>query len=148
MDHTKIQELISSYFDGGLDDEEKKAVQDHIRTCSPCRKEFEEMKRFEEVMGKMELKNPGKEVWDLYWGSIYNKLERRFGWILLSIGGMILLFFGAYKMIEKLITDPSLPLLLKAGILLCLAGLVVLLFSFGREQIFVHKRERYKEVEK
>jgi len=44
--------------------------------------------------------------------------------------------------------DPSTPILLKVGILTVLGGMVVLLVSLLREQIFVHKRERYKEVEK
>ncbi len=96
----------------------------------------------------MELKKPSKEAWKLYWASVYNRLERRIGWILLSIGAMIILFFGGYKMVEGIIQDPSTPLLLKAGILVFLGGIVVLLVSLIREQLFVRKRERYKEVEK
>jgi hypothetical protein len=61
---------------------------------------------------------------------------------------MILLFFGGYKLVEGIIQDPSIPLLLKAGILVFMAGIVVLLVSLGREQIFVRNRERYKEVQK
>jgi hypothetical protein len=83
------------------------------------------MGKFEEVMSKMELKKPPKDVWRLYWTSVYNRLERRIGWILLSIGAMIILFFGGYKMV-----------------------VVVLLVSLIREQFFVRKRERYKEVER
>jgi len=96
----------------------------------------------------MELKKPPKEAWKLYWASVYNRLERRIAWILLSIGAMIILFFGGYKMVEGIIQAPSTPLLLKAGILTILGGIVVLLVSLIREQFFVRKRERYKEVEK
>ena len=106
------------------------------------------MGKFEEVMDKMELRKPPKEVWQVYWSSVYNRLERRFGWILFSIGAIILLFYGGYKAIEGLIQDPTIPLILKVGILGLLAGLVVLLVSIGRERIFVRQRERYKEVEK
>ena len=95
----------------------------------------------------MALKTPPQEVWKLYWSSVYNRLERRIGWILLSIGGMILFFFGGYKAVEGLIKDPGLSLLLKIGILVFMAGIIVLLFSLLREQIFVRKRERYKEIE-
>ena len=96
----------------------------------------------------MQFRKPYKEVWEIYWGAVYNRLERRIGWILLSIGGMILLFFGGYKAVEGIIQDSSLPLILKIGILAVLGGAVVLLVSLLREQIFVQKRERYKEVEK
>jgi predicted anti-sigma-YlaC factor YlaD len=148
MDHEKIRELLSSYLDGELDEKEKHIVEKHLETCPQCRKELEELERFEEVMDKMELKEPKKEVWQVYWKSIYNRLERRIGWILLSIGGMILLFFGGYKLVEGIIIDSTTPLLLKAGILFLLGGLVVLLVSLLREQLYVRRRERYKEVEK
>lgn len=148
MDHQKIKELISSYHDGELDEKEKRLVEEHLKQCGECRREYEEMSRFEEVMGKMQLKKPRKEMWEVYWTTIYNRLERKIGWILLSIGGMILLFFGGYKAVEGIIQDPSTPLILKVGILTALGGVVVLLVSLLREQLFVHKRERYKEVEK
>jgi len=148
MDHQKIKELISSYRDGELDGEQKKVVDDHLEHCAECQREFEEMKEFEEVMGKMELKKPSDEVWQIYWGSVYNRLERRIGWIFLSIGAMILLFFGSYKMVEGIIQDSTTPLILKVGILSAIGGIVVLLVSVARERFFVRKRERYKEVEK
>jgi predicted anti-sigma-YlaC factor YlaD len=148
MDHEKMKELISSYLDAELDDEEKKIVEEHLRSCPQCKKEFHELERFEEVMDKMILKEPKKETWQVYWMSVYNRLERRIGWILLSIGGIILLFFGGYKMVEGIIQDPSISLLMKAGILTLLGGIAVLLVSVLREQLFVRRRERYKEVEK
>ena len=76
---------------------------------------IEEMGKFEEVMGKMELKQPSKEVWKVYWLSVYNRLERSIGWIFLSIGAMILLFFGGYKIVEGIIQDANTPLFLKIG---------------------------------
>ena len=148
MEHEEIKKLISSYHEGVLNDTQKSQVEEHIAACTECRREFEEMRKFEEVMDKMELKQPPKEMWQVYWSSVYNRLERRVGWILLSIGAMIILFFGGYKMVEGIIQDPSTPFLLKAGILTFMGGIVVLLVSLIREQFFVRKRERYKEVEK
>jgi len=148
MDHQKLKELISSYFDGELDNKQKKLAKEHLKECSECRREFDGMKEFEEVMGKMEFRKPSQEMWEIYWASVYNRLERRIGWILLSIGAMILLFFGGYKAIEGIIQDPTTPLILKVGVLALMGGVVVLLVSIIRERIFVRKRERYKEVEK
>ena len=76
MDHQKIKELISPYYEGELNEEEKKLVERHLKECSECKKEFEEMGKFEEVMGKMELKKLPKEAWKMYWSSVYNRLER------------------------------------------------------------------------
>ena len=147
MEHDKIKKLISFYYDGELDAVKKKTVEDHIRECEECRREFEEMGKFEEVMKKMELKQAPREMWQVYWSSVYNRLERRVGWIFLSVGAMILLFFGGYKLVESIIQDPSISWLLKTGILAFLAGMVILLVSLAREQFFVRKRERYKEIE-
>lgn len=148
MEHQKMKELISSYYDGELNREEKKMIEDHLKECSECRSEYEGMKKLEEVMSKVEFKKPPNEVWKVYWANVYNRLERRLGWILLSIGAMILLFFGGYKMVEGIIHDPATPLFLRVGILVFLGGMVILLVSIIREQFFVRKRERYKEVEK
>ena len=148
MDHQHLKELISSYHDGGLSSEQKRSVEAHIQACSECRKEWEDMKKLEEVMKKMELKKPQPEVWKVYSTSVYNRLERRIGWILFSVGAMILLFFGGYKMVESIFQDATTPVLLKVGILALLGGFVVLLVSVLRERLFVHQRERYKEVEK
>jgi predicted anti-sigma-YlaC factor YlaD len=146
MDHQKIKKLISSYHEDHCSEDQKKMIEEHVEQCAECRRELEEMGRFEEVMQKMELKQPPKEMWQVYWTSIYNRLERRIGWILLSIGAIIMLFFGGYKAIEGVIEDPTVPIVVKVGILAALGGLVILLVSVGRERIFVRKRERYKEV--
>ncbi len=148
MDHQKIKKLISSYHDNDLSEEQKRTIEEHAEQCEECRRELEEMGKFEEVMQKMELKQPPKEMWQVYWTSVYNRMERKIGWILLSIGAIIMLFFGGYKAIEGILEDPSIPLIVKAGILAGLGGLVILLVSVGRERIFVRKRERYKEVVK
>jgi predicted anti-sigma-YlaC factor YlaD len=148
MDHQKIKELIFPYSEGELNEEEKKQVERHLKECSECQKEFEEIGKFEEVMGKMKLKKPPKEAWKMYWSSVYNRLERRIGWILFSIGAIIILFFGGYKLVEGLIQASDVPIFFKIAILSVLGGVVILLVSLVREQLFVRKRERYKEVEK
>ena len=84
----------------------------------------------------------------MYWASDYNRMERQIGWILFSIGAIIMLFFAGYHLLRGIIEDVNTPLFLKFGILAILAGLVILFVSVLRERIFVNKRERYKEIEK
>jgi predicted anti-sigma-YlaC factor YlaD len=144
MEHDRLKELVFSYFDGELDAARKRLVEDHIKTCPECKREFDELARFEEVMGKMELKKPPEEAWKIYWGSVYNRMERQIGWILMSLGAIIVLFFTGYHLLRGIIEDVNTPLILKIGILALLAGLAVLFVSVLRERIFVNKRERYK----
>lgn len=148
MDHEKLKELVSSYLDGELGPEEREMVEKHLEECPECRRACREMSELGEVMGKMTVKEPPKEVWKMYTESVYNRLERGIGWILLSIGAMILLFFAGYHAVKGVILDPGLPLIIKGAILCGLAGVVVLLVSLVRERLFVNKRERYKEIEK
>ncbi len=147
-EHTKIKALLLPYLEGKLGEEERKMVEEHIKVCKECREEIEKYENIEEGLKMMKLKQPSKEVWDNYWSSVYNKLERKIGWIFFSIGAIILLFFGVYQFIDELIKDPTTPLVVKIGILLLSFGGVVLFVSILREQLFSKKKERYEEVEK
>jgi hypothetical protein len=148
MDHERLKQLVSAYLDGELGQEEREIVERHLEECSECRQAYREMGELGGVMGKMALREPPKEVWKVYTESVYNRLERGIGWILVSIGAMILLFYAGYDALKGLILDPSVPLILKGGILCGLGGVVILLVSLIRERVFVNKRERYKEIDK
>lgn len=148
MDHERMKKLLSPLLDGELDEGAKKEMEEHLAACPECRREYEQMQKIEEVMAMVTLKNPPQEMWIYYWRSVYNRLERGLGWILLSLGAIILLCFGAYKMVEGILEDAAIPLLLKIGILVFLAGVAILLVSVIREQIFLRRKERYKEIEK
>jgi predicted anti-sigma-YlaC factor YlaD len=148
MDHEALKKLVSSYLDGELGQEEREIVARHLEECSECRQAYREMSELGEVMAKVTIKEPPKEGWKMYTESVYNRLERGIGWILVSIGAMILLFFTGYQMLKGIILDPDMPLIVKGGILCGLGGVVVLLVSLIRERLFVNKRERYKEIEK
>lgn len=89
---------------------------------------------------------PPEESRRRYWSVVYNRLERGTGWILTSIGAIILLFYGAWRWLQSLIKDPYLVLVVKIGILTLAGGLIILLISVIRERIFTYKKERYKEV--
>ncbi len=71
----------------------------------------------EEVISKIVLKNPPKDVWKLYWPSVHNRLEMRIGWILFSIGDMIILFLEDIKWWR---VSLKIPLLLFDGHAECL----------------------------
>lgn len=146
MKHEEIKALLAAYLEGELEKEDKDLVEAHLQECAECRKECEELNQLEEVLNKMELKKPSKDTWDVYWSSVYNKLERRIGWILLSIGLMILIFMGVYPAVEDLITNPDKPLALKIGILTLIGGGIIVFVSILREQLFFRKKERYKEI--
>lgn len=148
MKHEQIKHLITAYLEGELRDEEKKQVESHLASCEECQREFEDLNQLEEVLNKMKLQKPSKEIWDVYWSSVYNRLERKVGWIVLSIGLIILICIGAFSAIDAFFTDPETPLLLKIGLVIFVFGGVIVFVSILREQLFFRKKERYKEVKK
>ncbi|MEW6455593.1 MAG: zf-HC2 domain-containing protein [Acidobacteriota bacterium] len=147
-EHHDYKILLMKYLDNELSEEERENFQNHIKYCQECEKELNEFKKLKEVMKSMRYLEPQDEVWERYWTSIYNRLERGIGWILLSIGSIILLLYGAFKLIEDLIKDPTIALLVKIGAITFLAGAVILFVSALRERIFVWKRDKYREVKR
>lgn len=94
----------------------------------------------------MKFTSPEDKVWEDYWSGIYNRIERGLGWILLSVFGIILLFYGGLKAVEEFIADPTVGFIMKIVVLGFIAGLAVLFVSVLRERLFFWKTDRYKDI--
>ncbi len=79
--------------------------------------------------------------------TLYARIERGTGWILLSIGAIILLGYGGYQLLSDIINDTGMPFIVKAGILGVFFGAVVLFVSVLRERIIARKTDIYREIE-
>ena len=110
--------------------------------------ELKSLRAMQEVTGSMQLKKFPDEVWDQYWEHTYNRLERNFGWILISVGAIVLLTAGACELLRVLFTDSTTPWWIRAATGLVAAGLSVLFVSVLRERIFVRKTDPYREVKR
>ncbi|GAB4287917.1 MAG: hypothetical protein Kow0098_05100 [Ignavibacteriaceae bacterium] len=140
--------LTEKFFDNDLSESEKQEFESLLKNNKTFLVEFEEQKRIKEVMSKMRMRNPGRELWDGYWESIYNRVERGIAWLAIAIGGLILLGFAAFRAAEAFMNETELPVLVKAGILILLFGFLVLIVSLIRERYFVHKKDKYKEIQR
>ena len=140
--------LIEKYFESELSVEEKSELEKLLRDNPKLSEEFEEQKRIKEVLTKMKLKNPSRDVWDGYWLGIYNRIERGFAWILISIGAIIFFAYASIEAVNSFIKDTQVPQIVKIGIGILVFGILVLLLSLIREKFFVTKRDKYKEVQR
>ena len=140
--------LIEKYFDNELSATEEKEFEKLLNSDPNLKTEFEGQKKIKEVLKKMTLKNPAKEVWDSYWLGVYNKFERRLAWIAISIGAIIFFGYAAIETVNAFIKDTHTPPIAKVGIGILIFGVLVLLFSLLREKFFTSKRDKYKEIER
>lgn len=148
MINEKFVELVEKYFSNDISKEEKIEFEKMLISDSQLQSEFEEQKRIKEVLNKMKLKNPSREIWDSYWMGIYNRIERGIAWVVISIGAMIFFGYASYEIVNAFIKDTQAPVLAKIGISMLVFGGLILLFSLLREKIFTSKRDKYKEIQR
>ncbi len=140
------KDLMMGYLDDELDDAQKQSFEDHLASCQDCSGELEGFRELKQITDQVALVEPEDKIWQDYWSGIYNRVERRIGWILFSAAAILLLIYGGFRLIEALIKDPTVDIILKAGLLAIIAGLAVLFVSVLRERIHFWKRDRYKDV--
>lgn len=141
-----FKDLLMAYLDGELEDEKKREFEKHLSSCSECSSELEDFKKLKQITDEVTLAEPEDKIWQQYWSNVYNRAERTVGWILFSVSAILLLIYAGFKLIEQIIDDPTIGTLLKAGLLVLIAGLAVLFVSIVRERLYFWKTDRYKDV--
>ncbi|NOZ13105.1 MAG: hypothetical protein GXO69_05585 [Acidobacteria bacterium] len=80
--------------------------------------------------------------------STYARVERFTGGLLLAVGTILLIFDSLLEGFRSMAADASIPFGYKLAVLGVAVGLVVLLISVFREQLFFRNHERYKDIER
>src|SRR3989304_626021 len=101
--------LEDKYFDNVLSAEEKNEFEHLLNSNPELKNEFEEQKKIKEVLNKMKLRNPSRDVWDSYWMGVYNKIERGLAWIAISIGALIFFGYASFEAVNAFINDTTTP---------------------------------------
>lgn len=140
------KELLMGYLDNELDDEQREDLERHVSSCAECSAELEEFRELKKITDEVTLVEPEDKMWEHYWGGIYNRIERGIGWILFSIAAIVLVTYGGFKAIEDVVRDPTVGVVLKAGLVVLIVGLAILFVSVLRERIFFWKNDRYKDI--
>ena len=138
--------LMMGFWDGELDEQQKLSLEEHLKSCEECKIELEEFKQLKQITEGIHLAEPEEAMWEHYWSGIYNRIERGVGWLLFSVAGVLLLMYGGFKVIEEIVTDPTVNIVLKVGLFGLIGGLAILLASVFRERIYFRKKNRYKDI--
>ncbi len=149
MNCDEFKPMLTGYVDGELPAELRAALEQHLDGCEACKRELASLSRLKEELAMMKFKEPTDVELERYWHSVYNRLERGLGWVLFSLGAIIVLCYGGFKLVEEIVRDPGVAVLLKVGIVALVFGTVILFVSLLRERLAVVKVDRYsKEVER
>jgi len=132
--------LISGYLDGELDEAARLTLEEHTKVCPACCRELDTMKRL--VVGTTSVlayEEPPEEVWDGFLDSVYNRLERRTGWIVLVLGLVTLVAYGVvlYWLLPWASGFTKVLLAVPVG------GLILLFISVLRQRVRAAKTDRY-----
>lgn len=142
------QLLVARSLEGSLSADEQREF-DRLMAARPeIRHEMESLRSVKEVTMELQFKKPPEEMWARYWSGVYARMERGVAWVLISIGGALLLAVATYRTVEALVQDTAMPLIMKLGIVALALGGAVLLVSVVREKWFLRKSDRYREVER
>ena len=140
--------LLMGHIDGELGPAETTRIEDHLAVCVSCRREETAFRALGEVTEEMINEELLPIDLEAEWDSIYRRMERSFGWILMSVGLIILLGFGAWQLVNEFLLNAEASMWLRVGVGATLAGVIVLLVSIGREALTKHRSERYREVQR
>lgn len=144
----RARELLMRGLDGELTAEGREELDALLAADPELRAERERLARLKEVTAGMKLRQPPEQIWDGYWNSVYSRVERGIGWILVSLGAIVVGGWAVWAATKDLLADPTLPGLVKAGILALGIGLVVLLVSVARHRLFVYRTDPYKDIQR
>jgi predicted anti-sigma-YlaC factor YlaD len=148
MPEDSFKPLLMGYLDRELSESEIARVEGHLKECRDCSEELMEFRRLKEVTHNMRLIMPNDKTWEDYWSHVYNRLERRIGWVLVSIGVILLLSYAFYMIVDELMFRSGIPVIVRIGVLALVVGLCTLLVSVLRERIFLSKSDKYERIQR
>lgn len=136
----EFEVLLSGYLDGELDKEQRARFEALLEERPSRREEVESMRQlFVGTSAFFSEARPPEEAWDTFLDDVYNRSERRLGWIVLVLGLIALTLFGLYHFI----TEPWGSALLKTLVATPVAGMAIVFISVLRNRLHTLKTDRY-----
>lgn len=134
---SEIRILLTGYADNELGPEDRARVEAELARDPELRRELAELRRMKEALLGVDAVTDG-EV-EAFWGTIYNRLERRAAWILLLAGTTGVVGAGCYLFFTHAWAHWSVKLAGASGLL----GTLLLVWSVWRERSRALRHDRY-----
>ncbi len=134
---SEIRILLTGYADGELGPEDRARVEEALARDPELARELRELRRLKDALLGVDAVTDA-EV-EAFWGTVYNRLERRAAWILLLAGTAGVVGAGCYLFFTHAWTHWSVKLAGACGLL----GTLLLLWSVWRERRRALVHDRY-----
>jgi anti-sigma factor RsiW len=134
---SEIRILLTGYADGELGPEDRARVEEALAKDPELRKELAELRRLKDALIGIDAMSDADV--EAFWGTIYNRLERRVAWILLLAGTAGVVGAGCYLFFTHEWAHWSVKLAGASGLL----GTLLLVGSVWRERRRAVRHDRY-----
>ena len=141
-------ELMMKALDDELTAAEREQFEAALAEQPELRAEWERLSRAREVTMGMELRNPPEETWDGYWTSVYSRVERGAGWLLVSLGVIVVGGWAVWEWVGALLEDTATPAVVRYSMIGLFVGMVILMVSVTRHRLSVRKTDPYKDIQR
>lgn len=146
--HERARHLMMAALDSELGPEDRAELDRLLAADASLREEWERLGKVKEVTRAMGYTEPPEEVWETYWVSVYNRVERGAGWILATLGLLVVAGYGIWQGVVGLLADTGLPGFFKVAVFVAAFGGLILLLSVAREKLFTRRRDPYREIQR
>ena len=138
----RAEELICKVVDGLASPEENEELEALMAKHPDLKEELDNQRNLGSALECVGVRELQDDIADQYWGNVYNRLERKTGWVLTIIGVAILAGFGLYQ----LETDPAIHHAYKIGVAVLVIGLVLVFAGVLKMRLKMHKKDKYSGV--
>lgn len=143
-DHEEFELLMMGHLDDELSPDLEQRFQEHLESCADCARELVRYRELAEVAQAIRLREPQDHELERFWQVLYNRMERRSGWILILVGVILLTAFLVY---EIAITD-LLHWWIKIGVASLAIGFLILFVSVFRARQRTLPYDPYRRVQR
>ncbi|HPQ67577.1 MAG TPA: zf-HC2 domain-containing protein [bacterium] len=146
MKCSEAKENLSRYLDGELPAAQVAELERHLADCAACRADLERWRAWGKELANMNFSGDHDRKLDVFETSVYARLERGIAWILLSLGGVLVLASALFYAIRDVLLNPEIVWPLRAGLTLLSLALVILAVGVVRHRLSTYKSDKYKGV--
>jgi len=138
--------LAAGYVDNELTESERAEFEKLLKENPELRNEIQVFERIKTMTTQVRFEELPDPLWEAFRASLYRRTESIIGWVLFSLGAIMVVLFGGWQIMNEFFLNPEEPILARVAVGTLLSGAAVILVSTLRETLFHRKRDRYAKV--